>query len=1203
MTTPVRRAGQDFERSDDGSSLEGFVSTVQELFDSPAESRESKEREKKSQDGNWLSFVSDGVKRLTDAFKESSPFTKAILIAGGAALTYKASKLVGKALDFFKTSMDSLFGLGDRFRDGIEGIQSKTIERILLTALGGTLGTGTIGLLYESIKGKLGFPEVSAELKNGPSSFALFLVRKAKEGVISIPDDILTELSETFGLPDVSGALDELEEAVETGQEIASQVKEKLFEHRDELFHYLDVNFPNWKSNPAMAPFLDLSLDDSFLKHLKFDSLDEEDLTEKWLPSLMDGGGMFLIMSTLVGPGWISGFAGVNLALFSVLKKYGVMHRFESMLPGLDTFEMDMSTKISDALDLMGVNPEDAGLRSSMVTVDEALEYVTRFAKAHPGISGLTITSAASLSTALTVYMMWHYKDFLARMGGNVITFPIEHPRAFAALAVFGGLGALHRNQLAETFIPAIGSKFHDKGSPEYEEFFQKTSGFFDFEENKGEWKDLEHVTSPLYERFMEDPAEFFLDPENRRAFFDEGGSFRISAAGDIIGGFATGTHPLFTVIKLGQYTKDEFLDLMFSDSENKLGVGLLMAGEGLVIYKMGKGYLKGYGGLVHVSNVDSYMGKGVRVLASLIPGATKSNRYLWKSMLREAGDTIPFMKLTDMIHADVISKVARNGREILELAEGLNQSPPPLALRMKARSSGKTVAVYVQEQIAHHYGHLEAAVKKLSEAGSDFKQFNDIKVVTKLNLIKDTASSVKFEALKGAVSDTNLASLVGRIDDVETGYSRLLSLEFMHGKGKDYKKVSTFSVEDVVGRSEMELAEELAGLRRRLPNLSKGSEEWMRVFKQVRAIEVALNPDLIKSSEILKAIDFEGVDSATRARLIEQMAGELQVVEEMLAARVEGELQAIHELIEEGTLSKNSPEVKEMLEEIDKDLIKPFADRKVDFLNELGAEYKKLDDSLKTPRLKAQVQMAYGNSFLTRVTKGVKDGVKFRGGVAVVMATAMFASEYVQHGGLDAEVELHQVLEEIGPEVTQLLMELIPFYGSGLSIHTAVTGTQKYNPEAEVLEGWHRHQHWAWGVAGFAGDIASVLLAVPSGGSSVAGVMAARLTALVAKGGSKGAAAAKLLKLLPKLDDTSKAMGGWKNVGRSLYNFVQGNKAVAVRRLNRTAFAGAGVGLAGVGVHLVYEHRENAVDIPEDLMAGIDTVIDSPSTSNSPTS
>lgn len=375
--------------------------------------------------------------------------------------------------------------------------------------------------------------------------------------------------------------------------------------------------------------------------------------------------------------------------------------------------------------------------------------------------------------------------------------------------------------------------------------------------------------------------------------------------------------------------------------------------------------------------------------------------------------------------------------------------------------------------------------------------------------------------------------------------------------------------IEDHAARLKTELTRDISDAEKRVKQ------------RELLALEAYLDADKKHSFEITDS-DFEKLDDAAKVEKVRMKAAELEAMEKGVQARFDAEVEKIvaNARGRKPPLPLSAPEVTAELEKVDDGITIPFAGQKQTAVEALNKAYEAIPKNKRTPLLISQMKHAIdGNgTFMTRMAKEAKG----RGKMMVLMASLIFATDQIIHRN-DTDREFHDIMREMGPDMGQLFLDVLPLVGTGSNFYSAFSGREIVS-ERDVSSAWDRTSNVIWGCVGLAGDIVTVLTAIPSGGGSIAASVALKL----AKAGPKGA---RLLKMWPRISRVADRMGGLYEFAKKAKNYIGAKPQVlkGLRRIQKVGMAAGTAMLAGGITYSLYygfADSDTEIELPSDLQA-----------------
>jgi hypothetical protein len=362
-------------------------------------------------------------------------------------------------------------------------------------------------------------------------------------------------------------------------------------------------------------------------------------------------------------------------------------------------------------------------------------------------------------------------------------------------------------------------------------------------------------------------------------------------------------------------------------------------------------------------------------------------------------------------------------------------------------------------------------------------------------------------------------------------------------------------------------------------------ADKQSSLLKNPMAHEIYLDPQKSLRTQLKPAYLTEA-EPALKAERIAEVTRNIESMEIGIQARFESEVQAIVKEAQLQKIALDHPSVIEKLNALDSSLVIPFARKKQEALKLLFKEYETLPKTLRTPAMKSSLlRLIEGGEgrLLTHVVKGAQGRLK----MMAVMGTLLFATDTLIHKD-DPERDLAKMMTELGPDLKQMLLDILPVAGTFSLYYSAFTGRQLIATEHDVSGAWDRATNVIWGTVSLAGDALAVLTAVPTGGLSVDADVAIRLTKM-AEEGSKPAK--QLLRDWPRIQKIAEQMGGWKNFASKVAEYLKMDKAALVKNMRTFEKAGLVAGTAaivgGIAVpHLYYGFVDSSaeLEVPADL-------------------
>jgi hypothetical protein len=465
----------------------------------------------------------------------------------------------------------------------------------------------------------------------------------------------------------------------------------------------------------------------------------------------------------------------------------------------------------------------------------------------------------------------------------------------------------------------------------------------------------------------------------------------------------------------------------------------------------------------------------------------------------------------------------------------------------------------------SRQYQDVFGRVGKMIEAGySKEKIIEEFSAILKHNAVFDLSQEEAKALAKQVTTKQDLELFMSRMKEGQ---------QFYQSKIRKPEIISYKTTEDLFKGSRGELQTKLTTLEADAKQLA-GAEK-VAAMQEIHALDSFMNPT---KQPKLAGYEQLATDEAKANRLTE-FASEIEARSAGVDAYVKREVQAIQELAKEQKLSLAHPDIQKEFIELDK-FMENYTKERAGALNELSKNYKELPKNIRAPELKAKIKFAFEGpegTFVTKMKIAGKKALIGRAKIGAIIASGIFAIEYFTNK--DPEKELFKMLEEFGPTAGQILVDILPFVGTGSMLYGAVSGKETVTGAKLDVSG--RLVTGAFGIASLAADALTVL----SAGWGGVPATAARLAVLAEKGGRVGKAAEMMLKNWSRISSLMTRMGP-KVFGESVLSFMKGEKAIkGVQLAEKTAtIAGGGI-MAGSLVYSFVGGHE--VDIPEDIDIG----------------
>ncbi len=1140
-----------------------------------AETREQYEKLKDKAESipeKVATFVKEGGKHLLKEFEQGNLLKKIAILGGVAGVGYLAYKGLKKLGELIGSGFKSLFGLGEKLKEGLEEAKDSTVLSILKLALGGTLAAGVVTMLHEAINGKIPLTEIlEAWKKGGVKGIGLLLLKKQKDGVISMGKEAWEAAAPVLGLP-----------PLEKVQEKLAGVKEEIekgYEWLDEKCHFGEVKARMEKyfeehhiAMPEWMKKLNLS---EMAKDLGISEADPK----TWAEFAVAGGAALMIYK------WAGKKALlVNAAAYLFIVREGKASFGGQLLMAL-SHDFDEAKKKffakwrknSDVAGLLDYFLEDFSLEKH---IESSLDWIGE----HPAESMVAMNGMWILRGVIVKGVKMAGKSAL-----GVSKYAITNPGKMAVITA--GVAALYagRREFIQDFVDIT---YDDPKSKEATEMRENLDNMLSVDRTKGEGV-AEKQSHDFLKSLLEDPIKALNLASTIEAFqkgvfalgFDLGGKVVLLIKG------------LNVPIQLAGLTKEAFksLPLIYaSDYEgNRLATTTTVGAELIVLGSLT--YMTSKESLAATKTIFDMNDKGAlavgKVFKSLIPG-TKEWRFVFKSMI--TAPLIPIMKNMQGAH---IGKIESEMKKLS--AEIAAESPDFKKIQKMATELGDHHMFKDYEKIketlsgtrfgyefAKKFGDVKRTIRSIEEAAKkqDVTEIQNMK-----NLVRDIEeNTAKFQSGVSRLIERWELLKEGKVSAAfakrsPTEDAELAAKESAEAPYKPLSSQETFRKADGSYKTEAELRAEKAALEREAAALDATNPIKKAKQKTVMAIEAFLDPSKVDHMGGATAAEIRALDSASKASRLEDLALRMEAAEKGVQEKFLQEVNTVVKSARTRGISLADPAVKSQLEALQAKYIDPLAHQKGATLKLITEEYKALPKALRTPAMKRQIKNileATDGTMTTRLVKSAKGRMK----LMAVMAGLMFATDALIHKD-DPERELITMMQELGPDLGQLIVDVIPGVGTVSNFYAAIAGKESVSGK-DVSGASDRASNVAWGVVGLAGDILTVLGSVPSAGTSVAGNVFLRLTK-AAKGGSK--TAVKLIEMWPRFEKLAEKMGGFKKLAEKILKYTHENKSVIGKGLRTTERVSMAAGTAllagGVGYHLYFKDSGTPeIEVPDDL-------------------
>lgn len=1158
------------------SSLEKPPEFLERAKDFAAETREQYDKLKEAPASipeKVGTFVKEGGKHLLKEFENGNLLKKIVILGGVAGVGYLAYKGLKKLGELIGSGFKSLFNLGEKLKENLDSTKSSTMESILKLALGGTLAAGTITLLYQAINGKIPFTELlQAWQKDGVKGIGLLLLKKQKEGVIAMGKEAWEAAAPALGLPPIDKVKEKLadvKEEIDKGYQWLdekchfSEVKTRM----EKYFIDHNIQMPDWMKKLNLA---------EMSKDLGISETDPK----TWAEFAVAGGAALMIYK----------WAGKKALLVNAAAYLFIVHEGKASFGGqlLRALSRDFDDAKKKFFSQWRKNSDVAGLLDYFLD-DFSLEKHME--------SGLDWIGEHPAESMVAMNGMWVLRGVMVKgialAGKSVLEagkFAITNPGKMAIITA--GVAALYagRREFITDFVKIT---YEDPNSKEAIEMGKNLDSMLNVDRTKGEGV-VEKQSHDFLKSLLEDPIKALNLASTIEAFQKGLFAFGFDLTGKAVL-IMKGTN---LPIQLSGLTKEAFKSLptiYAPDYEGNrlvatttLGAEILVLGS--VTFMAGKEFLKATNAIIDINDKGA---KAVgKVLWSLVPG-TPEWRFVFRSML--SAPFIPFMKNVEGVHLGKIesemkkltaeisgespdfAKIKKMASELADhhmfkdyekIKESLSGTRFGYELAKKfggiKRCLREIEAAAIKAQ-PDEIAHIKNFLKEMEEQAADYRSTTS-RLMERWELLKQGKLS---EALAKR-TPSEIAELTAR-EAVEAPYRALNSGETFRNINGTYK-------------TDAELRAQKAALEAEMAALDPKDPMKKVKHKALKAIEAYLEPTLHLSQTVQPSY-FQGIDDVTKVDRIEKIAFQMEAVEKGVQEKFTQEVNVLVQDAKTRGISLADPAIKTQLEALQTKYIDPLAKQKGTTLELILKEYKALPKELRTPGMKAQIRTIIEGTegqFTTRLMKGAKGRMK----LMAVMAGLMFGTDALIHKN-EPERELITIMQELGPDLGQLLVDVLPGVGTASNFYAAVAGKESVTGK-DVSGLGDRATNTAWGVVGLAGDALTVLGSIPSAGTSFAANVLLRLTK-AAKGGSK--TAIKMIEMWPRFEKLAEKMGGFKKLAEKMLKYTRENKGVMAKSLRTTERVSMATGTAllvgGVGYHLYFKDADAPeMEVPDDLVA-----------------
>jgi hypothetical protein len=787
------------------------------------------------------------------------------------------------------------------------------------------------------------------------------------------------------------------------------------------------------------------------------------------------------------------------------------------------------------------------------MTVRDNIENLFEWMKENPAESMLILNGA------------WLLRGFLFKASATLmkktISYMIEHPARSALIAGTAYAAYVSRRELIKDFV---GIAYDDPAiaKPEAQEMLKKVYEYTNVDPSK-EPTLMERQVPKWLESIVADPAQALLNPTVTKWYKEGKFSLGWDAAGGVMLFCADLTAPVL-LAKLTWHNLSGAIKSIYLPNEDEGSLTALAIGgtEIIITGFMAKQVYKSYGQLIEISAHSGSVFK--KILKSGIP-LTKEWRFIWRSALT-SGPVLTYLKGSYSKNVGVIES------SLIQIEDAVNKGD-----LNKAKSLAKKITK------TDIFEDVTLLRKNLNVSSFTLDYF------TRLDEIKQKLEALENAADTGKVSDMRayLAEAKKEVGPLRTWLSNTVTMCELLIKGKwqeamDIMKVKApaetimpkqkYKTPDTIeGKSNTELLnrhttlkKEISTLEKDIAGLPEGEAKLQKLaaLKKARAefhqIDGFINHAGYKNIST-EAARIEKLTGPEKAKAVQELAERMTNTEKGFNARIAQEIEKITKMTDKKAQAAAAAEA--LQKEID-----AFSDTKLSSLKKLHTLYYSVVKTGSAPKeLRAAIAKAVDNasdSFSTRVIKGAKGRAK----LVALMTVVMFATEHVINK--DEGQDVIDEIKSFGPEFWQLLIDVLPLSGTFSNFYSACSGREIVT-DRDVSSGKDRALNVVWGTVSLAGDIITALTIIPSAGASIGGAAAARLTAIVAKGGRMAPIAAKLLKMFPRIAKAAEECGGWRNFAKRLKAPTKVTKTL--RKIEVVGMTTGTLMLAGGAVNAIY--------------------------------
>ncbi|MCD5382876.1 hypothetical protein LR002_02015, partial [Candidatus Gracilibacteria bacterium] len=282
------------------------------------------------------------------------------------------------------------------------------------------------------------------------------------------------------------------------------------------------------------------------------------------------------------------------------------------------------------------------------------------------------------------------------------------------------------------------------------------------------------------------------------------------------------------------------------------------------------------------------------------------------------------------------------------------------------------------------------------------------------------------------------------------------------------------------------------------------------------------------------------------------------------------GKIDEIKKFAKENNLNIKSPEIQKKIQKLNDELSK-IIENKTKIFKKINELFSGLPEKYQTPELISSIKKFKNGTFLVKI----KDGIIQRGKLAVIMGAVMVGTDTFLNREKIAEnpeQELAKILQDLGPDMVQLLIDILPFVGTGSNFYAGFTGEESYTGK-DVSGGWERTSNFLFGTAGLVMDTLTI-----TGIGATVGIPG-RITLAVSKLGLKGKKAEEMTKALKLTVEKISAIAektSWMEVAKNFKKILSTKKFQAEKVANYATYGGMATMIGGGAMNYYYSPDGN---------------------------